>query len=73
MPDSLALDLMKADVQSLPYADDSFDAAFAIHCIYFWPERAACLREMRARVAAGQRRRHHHSPGPSVARAQAAR
>jgi ubiquinone/menaquinone biosynthesis C-methylase UbiE len=41
------VDLTKADVQSLPYPDDSFDRAFAIHCIYFWPDPAACLREIR--------------------------
>jgi ubiquinone/menaquinone biosynthesis C-methylase UbiE len=42
-----SVDLAKADVQSLPYPDDSFDRAFAIHCIYFWREPAACLREIR--------------------------
>lgn len=41
------VDLQIGDVQSLPYADDSFDRAFAIHCIYFWREPAACLREIR--------------------------
>src|SRR6476620_5681689 len=41
------VDLTKADVQSLPYPDDSFDRAFAIHCIYFWRDPAACLREVR--------------------------
>ena len=41
------VDLAKADVQSLPYPDDSFDRAFAIHCIYFWREPTACLREIR--------------------------
>ena len=41
------VDLAKADVQSLPYPDDSFDRAFAIHCIYFWRDPAACLREIR--------------------------
>jgi ubiquinone/menaquinone biosynthesis C-methylase UbiE len=41
------VDLTRGDVQSLPYPDDSFDRAFAIHCIYFWREPAACLREIR--------------------------
>ena len=41
------VDLTKADVQSLPYPDDSFDRAFAIHCIYFWRDPAADLREIR--------------------------
>ena len=34
------VDLTKADVHALPYANDSFDRAFAIHCIYFWREPA---------------------------------
>ena len=42
-----AVDLRKGDVQSLPFADDSFDCAFAIHCMYFWPDPAAGLREIR--------------------------
>ena len=41
------VDLTNADVESLPYPNDSFDRAFAIHCIYFWREPVACLREMR--------------------------
>ena len=41
------VDLTNADVESLPYPDDSFDRAFAIHCIYFWRQPVACLREMR--------------------------
>lgn len=42
-----SVELTKADVRSLSYPDDSFDRAFAIHCIYFWREPAACLREIR--------------------------
>ena len=42
-----AVDLTNGDVRSLPYADESFDRAFAIHCVYFWREPAACLREIR--------------------------
>ena len=41
------IDLTRADVRSLPYMDESFDRAFAIHCIYFWAEPARCLRELR--------------------------
>lgn len=41
------VDLALADVESLPHPDDSFDRAFAIHCIYFWRDPVACLREMR--------------------------
>ena len=41
------VDLTRADVQSLPYPDDAFDRAFAVHCIYFWRDSVACLREIR--------------------------
>jgi ubiquinone/menaquinone biosynthesis C-methylase UbiE len=41
------VDLTKGDVRSLPYADNSFDRAFTIHCVYFWREPVACLREIR--------------------------
>ena len=41
------IDLTHGDVSSLPYRDESFDRAFAIHCIYFWAEPARCLREIR--------------------------
>jgi ubiquinone/menaquinone biosynthesis C-methylase UbiE len=41
------VDLTTADVSSLPYPDDSFDRAFAIHCIYFWREPVSCLCEIR--------------------------
>ena len=42
-----AIDLTKGGVQSLPYPDDSFDCAFAIHCIYFWRDPVASLQEIR--------------------------
>ena len=41
------VDLTHGDVRSLPYMDESFDRAFSIHCIYFWAEVTACLREIR--------------------------
>jgi len=41
------VDLRHGNVMSLPYEDDSFDRAFTIHCIYFWAEPVACLREIR--------------------------
>ena len=41
------VDLRQGDVSSLPYGDDEFDRAFTIHCIYFWTEPIACLREIR--------------------------
>lgn len=42
-----SVDLTRADVQSLPYPDGSFDCAFSIHCIYFWRDPSASLREIR--------------------------
>jgi ubiquinone/menaquinone biosynthesis C-methylase UbiE len=40
------VDLTHGDVRSLPYLDETFDRAFTIHCIYFWAEPSACLREI---------------------------
>src|SRR5688500_1222098 len=42
-----SMHLTTGDVRSLPFADDSFDRAFSIHCIYFWGEPLACLRQIR--------------------------
>jgi ubiquinone/menaquinone biosynthesis C-methylase UbiE len=41
------VDLTKGNVQSLHYPDDSFDCAFSVHCMYFWRDPAAGLREIR--------------------------
>src|SRR5215212_6520181 len=41
------VDLTHGDVRSLPYGDEEFDRAFTIHCIYFWADPTACLREIR--------------------------
>ena len=46
------VDLRQGDVRSLPYADETFDRVFTIHCIYFWAEPTACLREIRRVLAA---------------------
>ena len=40
------VDLRQGDVSSLAYEDNSFDRAFTIHCIYFWSDPTACLREI---------------------------
>jgi len=40
------VDLTHGDVRSLPYGDEEFDRAFTIHCIYFWADPTACLREI---------------------------
>jgi ubiquinone/menaquinone biosynthesis C-methylase UbiE len=40
---------------ALPYPDGSFDRAFAVAVIYFWPEPAAALAEMRRVLRPGGR------------------
>jgi SAM-dependent methyltransferase len=41
------VDLKHGDVSDLPYPDESFDKAFAIHSILFWPKPVDCLKELR--------------------------
>lgn len=41
------VDLHQGNVTALPYDSDSFDKAFAIHCIYFWSKPADGLKEFR--------------------------
>lgn len=41
------VELGQGDVGSLPFADDSFDKAWSIHSIYFWPKPLDGLRELR--------------------------
>jgi ubiquinone/menaquinone biosynthesis C-methylase UbiE len=41
------VELKQGDVAALPYGDDSFDKAFAIHSIYFWPKPTQGLQELR--------------------------
>jgi len=45
--------VIQASAESLPFDDDSFDAAMAILTIHHWPDREAGLREMR-RVTRGR-------------------
>lgn len=40
------LDLRTGDGTSLPWPAGTFDAAFSVHTIYFWPEPAQQLREL---------------------------
>jgi len=37
------VDLRHGDAAHLPFADNTFDKAFSIHSIYFWPDPAAVL------------------------------
>lgn len=41
-----ALELHEASVERLPWPDESFDGAYTINCIYFWPDPVAGLREI---------------------------
>ena len=41
------VDLRHGEVLSLPYANESFDKVFTIHCIYFWAKPVEALREAR--------------------------
>jgi ubiquinone/menaquinone biosynthesis C-methylase UbiE len=41
------MELKQGDVSSLPYPHESFDTAFSLHSIYFWPNPGDCLKEIR--------------------------
>jgi ubiquinone/menaquinone biosynthesis C-methylase UbiE len=41
------VDLKQGDVSALPYPDESFDRALAIHSIMFWSKPVDCLKEVR--------------------------
>ncbi len=47
------VELKQGDVAALPYGDDSFDKAFAVHSIYFWPQPTQGLKELRRVLKAG--------------------
>jgi len=49
------LDLCTGDGASLPWAAATFDAAFSVHTIYFWPDPAPQLQELRRVLRLGAR------------------
>lgn len=49
------LNLLQADVQRLPQRDGLVDAICTTNTIYFWPDLAAALRELRRVLAPGGR------------------
>jgi ubiquinone/menaquinone biosynthesis C-methylase UbiE len=49
------VDVQTGDGASLPWAADTFDAAFSAHTIYFWPQPAQQFRELRRVLRAGAR------------------
>lgn len=49
------VDLRHGDASALPFPEASFDAAYSIHSIYFWPQPLAALREIRRVLRPGGR------------------
>lgn len=49
------LDLRAGDGLPLPWPDGAFDAAFAVHTLYFWPDAARQLAELRRVLRPGGR------------------
>jgi ubiquinone/menaquinone biosynthesis C-methylase UbiE len=49
------VDLQTGDGATLPWEASTFDAAFSVHTLYFWPEPALLLRELRRVLRAGAR------------------
>ncbi len=47
------VEIKQGDASALPYPDASFDRAFSIHSIYFWPRPADCLKELRRALKPG--------------------
>jgi len=44
---------LRCGVPDLPFADGAFDTAFSVESLYFWPDQAAGLREIRRVLAPG--------------------
>jgi ubiquinone/menaquinone biosynthesis C-methylase UbiE len=40
------VNLQQGTVTALPFADDSFDSAFSIHTVYFWPDTQQAFHEI---------------------------
>jgi ubiquinone/menaquinone biosynthesis C-methylase UbiE len=49
------VELKQGDVAALPYGDESFDKAFGVHAIYFWPKPTQGLKELRRVLKPGGR------------------
>jgi SAM-dependent methyltransferase len=49
------VDVQVYDGAALPWVADTFDAAFSVHTIYFWPRPAQQFRELRRVLRAGAR------------------
>lgn len=44
---------LRCGVPDLPFADGAFDTVFSVESLYFWPDQAAGLREIRRVLAPG--------------------
>jgi len=40
------VDLRQGDAAHIPFEDATFDKAYSIHCVYFWPDPLMALREI---------------------------
>jgi ubiquinone/menaquinone biosynthesis C-methylase UbiE len=49
------IELKRASSDRIPYPDESFDRAYAVHTIYFWNDLLAHLREIRRVTRSGGR------------------
>jgi ubiquinone/menaquinone biosynthesis C-methylase UbiE len=49
------IELKRASSDRIPYPDESFDRAYAVHTIYFWNDPLAHLREIRRVIRSGGR------------------
>ena len=47
------MSFFRCGVPDLPFADGAFDTAFSVESLYFWPDQAAGLREIRRVLAPG--------------------
>jgi SAM-dependent methyltransferase len=45
--------VIRADVAALPLADDSFDRAYSVNGIFFWPDPEAALAEIHRVLRSG--------------------
>jgi SAM-dependent methyltransferase len=62
-------EIQHAESSRIPYEDGRFDAALAVHVLYFWPDPAADLAEIRRVLCPGGRLLLGYRPDDAAARA----